>query len=396
MLADGNAGRLWEMARPEADGGLGASFYVCGRAGFAASVRDAVKEILYRFATGAEEDRRHEAAQGLFWLIGQGRYLQEIFTTYSGPQAAQPTVYDSSEVVLHNGDEQGYWLSINGRVYDVSEFAFMHPGGPKIVRSYAGMDATAAYLKVGHDSDPGIHAMLGMHEIGVVRRLDFGGAWRAAITPAGLRPVTLKEIYRAWIRLLYTAVEMENALANDYGVRLEPVTYDEGPEAVGESPYKIRLLLQTHRRFVLEYLTTLVGPQLEDLWATTSGLDTESHHIRWMRHAVAAASGSAAAQTAARLDPEIAAEMSRLTRLGVVPDPLALRRWSAYSRGVEREDRRFMAEFKSVLRTGLQVFERWQSKTITQGHADLVAAMQSLPGLLERYWARVAALEELR
>src|SRR5260370_17955096 len=100
----------------------------------------------------------------------------------------------------------------------------MHPGGPKIVGSSAGMDATAAYLKVGHDADPGVHAMLGMHEIGVVRRLDLGGAWRAAITPAGLRPVTLKDIYRAWIRLLYTALEMENALPNDYGAPLQPLT----------------------------------------------------------------------------------------------------------------------------------------------------------------------------
>ncbi|MGI8758910.1 MAG: cytochrome b5-like heme/steroid binding domain-containing protein [Acidimicrobiales bacterium] len=38
----------------------------------------------------------------------------------------------------HNNNEQGWWMTINGRVYDVSEFSHMHPGGRKIIRSYAG------------------------------------------------------------------------------------------------------------------------------------------------------------------------------------------------------------------------------------------------------------------
>ncbi len=41
------------------------------------------------------------------------------------------------EVVLHNkrGD---MWLTIDGRVYDVSKFAAMHPGGEAFIYKYAG------------------------------------------------------------------------------------------------------------------------------------------------------------------------------------------------------------------------------------------------------------------
>ena len=39
-------------------------------------------------------------------------------------------------------------MIINGRVYDVTEFAHLHPGGLKIIQSYAGMDATKAYRMV--------------------------------------------------------------------------------------------------------------------------------------------------------------------------------------------------------------------------------------------------------
>ena len=39
---------------------------------------------------------------------------------------AAPLIY-ASEVVLHNSPESGYWMVINGRVYDVTDFARMHP-----------------------------------------------------------------------------------------------------------------------------------------------------------------------------------------------------------------------------------------------------------------------------
>ena len=117
--------------------------------------------------------------------------------------------------------------------------------------------------------------MLGLYEIGAVRRLSFGGAWSMALGEAGLEFVTLKDLYRAWVKFLYDVVEMENALANDYGVRIEPVTHNEKDGRLEQSPYKTRLLLQTHERFTSQYLPMISGPALERLWALVSGLHSE-------------------------------------------------------------------------------------------------------------------------
>lgn len=289
-------------------------------------------------------------------------------------------------------------MIINGRIYDLTEFAHMHPGGHKIIRSYAGMDATDAYQKARHDVNPEVDAMLGMHEIGTVRRLDFGAAWGVGVSPHGLRFVALKDAYRAWIRLLYTTVEMENALAHDYGVRLEPVTYDEGLGAVHPSPYKTKLLLQTHRRFLQEYLATLTGQRLEDLWVVTSGLGSEHHHVRWIRYAVAVAvaARSGEAEAGAELDRHIAARLKDITGTAQARGSPALEWCADCCEQLEQEDRRFMTEFKLSIRAGVQVFERWEHETLARGHHDLIAAVRALPLVIERYWARVAALSRSR
>lgn len=53
--------------------------------------------------------------------------------------------FQKEEVATHNkaGDA---WVIVFGNVYDVSEFAPMHPGGEKILLSYAGKDVTDAFL----------------------------------------------------------------------------------------------------------------------------------------------------------------------------------------------------------------------------------------------------------
>lgn len=395
MLREENARRLWQLLGEDDDTGLGAHLYVCGRTGFATSVMKAIKALLHRYAEGSEDERREHGRQALFRLIGERRYSQEIFTTYPGPQFEQRRRYHASEVVSHNNDDEGYWMIVAGRVYDLTDFAHMHPGGHKIIRSYSGMDATDAYRRARHDVNPEVHAMLPMYEIATVRRLDFRAAWATAISPTGLRLVTLDDIYRTWIRLLFTEVEMENALANDYDARLEPVTYDESPGGLSPSPYKTKLSLQTHRRFLREYLATLTGVRLEELWAVTSGVASEHHHVRWMRHAVSAAMGSEAARAGAELDRHIGARLQDLARLDANPASSPELAWcTAWCRRLEEEDRRVMAELKIALRAGVEVFERWEHETVTRGHQDLVAAARALPLVLERYWARVAALTD--
>lgn len=389
MLEDATAQRLWRMILGDGEGGLGASFYVCGRTGFATSVMNAMRSVIARFIGGPDEHRGENARKVLYRLVGEGRYMQEVFTTYTGPQHEQRNSYDASEVALHNEDRLGYWSTIDGRVYDLTVFRHLHHGGDKIIRSYSGMDATDAYRTARHDVNPEVHSMLGMYEIGALRRLDLGSGWSVAISPAGLRLVSLKDIYRSWIKMLFTTVELQNALGQDYGVRREAVTYDEDRSgSLEQSPYKIRLLLQTHHRFVSEYLPALTGQRLDDLWAATSGIGSEHHHVGWMGQQVRAAQSTRDAEAANRYVRQM---VDRLGAAAAAATDAEIQ-WCAAAGGrLEAEDCRFMDEFKQVLVRGVQVFERWEGGVVEWGSSDLIAAAEDLPAVLARYWGRLSA-----
>lgn len=51
------------------------------------------------------------------------------------------------EVEKHNSVENGVWVVINGKVYNLTEFLTRHPGGAKIILKYAGKDALAIFNK---------------------------------------------------------------------------------------------------------------------------------------------------------------------------------------------------------------------------------------------------------
>ncbi|PLB39703.1 uncharacterized protein BDW47DRAFT_116481 [Aspergillus candidus] len=45
------------------------------------------------------------------------------------------------------------WVTIDGKVYDVTEYQQDHPGGEEILRNFSGQDATAAFADAGHSHD---------------------------------------------------------------------------------------------------------------------------------------------------------------------------------------------------------------------------------------------------
>jgi len=370
MLASEMSEKLWQLIQQ------GAFFYVCGQTGFAKSVMDAIQQIMINHVGEAQ-------GRTMFYhLVGEDRYLQEVFTTYAGPQFDQNQLYPASEVVLHNNPTDGYWFVVNGRVYDVSEFAHLHPGGLKIIQSYAGMDATVAYKKVLHDLNPEVDSLLGMYQQGAVRRLNFGSTGGTAITPRGLQFVSQTELYETWVRSMYAVVEMENALLNDYSIREEQVTYDETRGAPHPSLYRTQLLLQTHERFLRDYLTKVSGSALEYLWSLTSGLCSNHQDYRWMQQQIASIEASPAAQTAHTLG------LQTLNRLSTSA-PQDLTEFEQLTDTFAEADRLFLSQMKLGLRRGVQVFEQFERQTIFQGNHALLEAAQSLPQVLADYYARV-------
>ena len=380
IARDENARRLWDLISHE-----GASVYVCGRADFSLAVMEAIRVVLARFSDGTEPERQANAQELVRRLVGENRFLQEVYTTYTGPAYTRQNSFDASEVVVRNNERNGYWVIINGRVYDLTDFAAMHPGGDKIIRSYAGMDATLPYQKVLHDVNPEVDAMLAMYELGVVRRLDLGPAWSVAIGESGgLELVTVKDLYRTWISFLYTVVEMENAGVNDFGVRREPLTYDEAASGdVCQSPYKTQLLLQAHHRFRRDYLAAVTGPTLSRLWALTAAIDGSHHPVRWMESRVAALQGSGDAAAAAAMEERTGSTLEAGTDLAWVV---------AVVERIEAEDKRFILEMKEGLRAGVRLFERFERDTFAFAASDLRTAVEALPQIFERYLAAMARL----
>jgi sulfite reductase (NADPH) flavoprotein alpha-component len=367
MLAPEVKDKLWELIEQ------GAYFYVCGRTGFAKTVMTAMQTIITE-RLGEEKGREY-----FYRLVGEDRYTQEVFTTYGGAQFEQETVYPASEVVLHNNPEDGHWFIINGRVYDLSEFAHLHAGGLKIIQSYAGMDATISYKKVQHDVNPEVDSLLGMYQLGAVRRLDFGAQGGVAITSHGLQFVSLTQLYETWVRFLYVVVEMENALLNDYSIRDEQVTHDEKRGDVHPSLYRTQLLLQTHERFLRDYLGKVSGRPLEELWALTSGLCSTKQDYRWMKEQIAKIEAGNEAQTVHSLGVEALSQLSSASseQLGEF-EYLTARMCDA--------DREFLRKIKLGLRAGVQVFETFERRTLFHGRVDLLKLTKSLPNVLQQYY----------
>ena len=56
---------------------------------------------------------------------------------------ASKTYFTREEVRKHNNKDD-IWLIINEKVYDVTEFQKKHPGGSRILRIYAGEDASVS------------------------------------------------------------------------------------------------------------------------------------------------------------------------------------------------------------------------------------------------------------
>ncbi len=229
--------------------------------------------------------------------------------------------------------------------------------------------------------------MLGMVEAGVVRRLDFGMEWGMAVGPEGLHFISLADVYRAWIRLLYNVVEMENALHNDFTLKEGALTRDETPDSY--SPLKLQFILEAHDRFLVNYVEGTMGPQLDSLWAVTSGACAINQDVRRLRRAVDAIRGSQEAATVGRLSNELAARIRDIADLDLDEHAPALQLAKDYCALLEAEDKRFLHEVKMTLRAGIRIFEEHERETIRRGGPQLLEIVQQMPKVLEAYYARV-------
>ncbi|GLV60842.1 hypothetical protein KDH_76610 [Dictyobacter sp. S3.2.2.5] len=382
--ADEQAAILWNFLRSEREGGQNGYFYVCGKTSFAVSVMEALKRVIRRFSGGSEAQVQSYIRQ----LIAEGRYMQDIFTTYSG-HAQEGKTYNISQVVLQNTPARGYWMVVSGKVYDVSDFIYQHVGGERIVINYTGMDATGAYKGVLHHTNSEVDAMLGMYELGNMRRLQFNDAWGIVLHADGLKFMPLEDMFTTWVRYIYLVVGMENALENDYDFARLSSTAGEEPGAL--TPFKSQFLIEAHRRFLVSYLDGLMDEDLQTLWVVTTGFCARDQDIRWLQDEMTALK----AQESYRLVRNASAALKYLL-FGLNESEQTPERSIAFA-GINQlcqtfkaEDKRVLYEMKMALREGILAFEAYEMEVVKEASGQLMATFHQVLQAIREYYQRLA------
>jgi len=390
-LLAAQADALLDLVHEPSAGGAGATFYACGAAGFAAAAVDGLERALAHALSASQAE--HAAIAGarslIRRMIGVGRYQQDVFTSHRS-EVTTGAAYDASEVALHNDDEHGYWMIIDGVVYDVTEFSHRHPGGRAIVLEHAGRDATRSYRMVEHHLDPEIEAMLGMYRLGTIRRLEFGSEWCVTVGPKGLTFVVLADAFRAWVRMLHLVVEVENAVRHDFHI-VHSVTV-AGERAQDMTILKARMLFEAHERFVGHYLGSLTGAGLDELWSTAVGfaaLGGDAHRLRAELDAIAGGDDARVATDALARAWAWLIELGRVSpaeRAGGLAEIRMLRPQ------LERIDREFLGSLKRTIASAVEEFEQWERTTRARAGAALVAALEEVVRSVAQLHTDLAAL----
>ncbi|KAG0664026.1 hypothetical protein C6P46_001886 [Rhodotorula mucilaginosa] len=90
----------------------------------------------------ARQGRRHRGAQP-----APGPEDLEIAAGGRAPvDPADPPFIPPEVVAAHNNSEDGFWIIVDDRVYDCSEFLDLHPGGPEV---FTQLDEWAPALLIG-------------------------------------------------------------------------------------------------------------------------------------------------------------------------------------------------------------------------------------------------------
>jgi sulfite reductase alpha subunit-like flavoprotein/cytochrome b involved in lipid metabolism len=396
-LMDEQGEQLWTLLQPQRSGGAEGYFYICGQTRFAHTVINAIKHTIARFlprATGVDDARVQDFYRQ---LVADGRLMFDIFTTFapaSAPGVLDYQTYDTSDIVLRNNEADGYWMTIQGNVYDVTEFRHLHPGGNRLLMANAGTDATRSYQKADHHINPEVHALLDLYKIGRIRRLDFKDIWGIALAPApsgralatatatqyGVIYMSLHDLYRHWVRYLFKVVECENAFNNNISLRRRSLSRaDRGADL---NRAKIDMLIDLHAIFMRDTLGMLMGNRLGYLWNATAGLCDSSVSVSQLPERIAAVEASAAALQAHRFHAMLLAQLGSM--------PADTQDWGALEtklEGMERAGSVLLSGLKQAARQGVQVFEALEAATSREGGGTLIDILAGLPAILQAYYA---------
>jgi cytochrome b involved in lipid metabolism len=102
----------------------------------------------------------------VFQEQGTASYSHSSQTNQHTGSSATSTAYTSAEVATHNSSTS-CWSIINGKVYDLTDWIYQHPGGPDHILSICGSDGSAAF-NAQHGVDSRVEQTLQQFYIGTL------------------------------------------------------------------------------------------------------------------------------------------------------------------------------------------------------------------------------------
>jgi sulfite reductase (NADPH) flavoprotein alpha-component len=371
---------LFQLVQAREDGGDEASIYVCGRSGFASTVVDTLSRSFQRSIEERERPFRYATAVDLLRrLAGENRLVFELHTD-ARPIADESRWISTSEVAQRNNAKAGYWLILDHVVYDMTEFAELHPGGRSIVHAYAGIDAGHGYTRA-HARQPDVDAMREMYRIGRIRPLSFEDFAAVVAGPNGLTKISCRASHRAWVRALHLVVEMQNVHVADCGLQDSQISPVEAASERG--PYKLSRAAETHLRFLRNSLELLRRETLPALWSITRGIFAPDASETWMEERLEHVSSDQRSSYVKARSVELVDDAQRwLESPGQLTSALAAAR---------EEDTRLLEELKNTLTHGVQVFEEFEVETRQRGSEALIASCRRAMTEVQGYYERLDA-----
>jgi sulfite reductase (NADPH) flavoprotein alpha-component len=380
LLADPALERaLFQLVRAPDEGGGGAAVYVCGRSGFASTVVRALEGIFQRQLDAERPGHALRGREFMRKLAGDSRLVFELHTD-ARPIADELRWISVSEVAQRNNEKAGYWIILDHVVYDLTEFAELHPGGRTIVRAYAGIDAGHAYARA-HERQPDVDAMREMYRIGRIRPLSFEDYAAVVTGPHGPARLSCRAVYQSWVRALQLVVEMQNAHSADLGLMDALTSPHEATHVIG--PFKLSRAAETHLRFMQNCLKPLRVQTLPALWSITRGVFAPQVGEAWMQDRLRQIARDQRKKYVKAMSLDLIDNFhSWLEREGQLVRLLASAR---------EEDTRLLEELKRLLVHGVQVFEEFGVKTRQLGAEALISTCRRAVTAVQEYYERLDA-----
>ncbi|GAQ86515.1 hypothetical protein KFL_002940010 [Klebsormidium nitens] len=401
MESEWDAALLYRILLPAEKSGLGGTLYVCGQAGFTKTIMTALKNLIKRFHIDIPGSLDPHPESILSRLVAQRRLCLEVFTSHAAAdRAAEGRTFWPSELCLRNNDVDGWWMAIEARVLDVSEFRNLHPGGPLLTEGYCGFDATEAYYEVGHQAASEVHSMLALYEIGRLRWIDLppppeGDAFAANFTPV---------LVRKWVAFLFKMAELEGMCRAAFTMMDKELQKAPSPQA-----YNYLQNLLTVNNMELSWLPMIAGEDWEALLASTFGAAArapaapDAGERASADETVAAASAAGLADAlavitkkaeidgseAGKLRQGLHAALSDLltesTQGDTAKAPTVAKQWAAMQR-IRAASQELMREAKLGVRDVVRSFENLSTLSKPQ---EVLAAYNNLPLKIAGYCAAV-------